>query len=235
MNVSNRIARALDFLKQAKEQIQAKVKEETSITMEKPDPTGHGGTSTTGNVASVILNTGNRRLLTEGIDNADLKAKIDRIILRMAVILTINSSDKNVRVAEFKEFCRETYLLVNEISWIQVNPNAHIVLAHGAELIEQNDSKGLLNFTECGIEANNKFLRQYRMNYARKTSQFDNLSDCINRLWDKSDPMVLKVCDRLQCAHCKGKGHTIRSCDELKEALHRCNSEYETLVAFLSY
>ena len=235
MNVSNRIARALDFLKQAKEQIQAKVKEETSITMEKPDPTGHGGTSTTGNVASVILNTGNRRLLTEGIDNADLKAKIDRIILRMAVILTINSSDKNVRVAEFKEFCCETYLLVNEISWIQVSPSAHIVLAHSAELIEQNDSKGLLNFTECGIEANNKFLRQYRMNYARKTSQFDNLSDCINRLWDKSDPMVLKVCNRLQCAHCKGKGHTIRSCDELKEALHRCNSEYETLVAFLSY
>ena len=133
------------------------------------------------------------------------------------------------------KFCCETYLLVNEISWIQVSPSAHIVLAHSAELIEQNDSKGLLNFTECGIEANNKFLRQYRMNYARKTSQFDNLSDCINRLWDKSDPMVLKVCDRLQCAHCKGKGHTIRSCDELKEALHRCNSEYETLVAFLSY
>ena len=39
--------------------------------------------------------------------------------------------------------------------------------------------------------------------------------------------MVLKVCERLQCAHCKGKGHTTQSCDELKEALHRCNSEYE--------
>ena len=102
----------------------------------------------------------------------------------ITTLLTINSSDKNVRVAEFKEFCCETYLLVNEISWIQVSPSAHIVLAHSAEFIEQNDSKGLLNFTECGIEANNKFLRQYRMNYASKTSQFDNLSDCINRLWD---------------------------------------------------
>ena len=235
LNVSNRIARALEFLKQAKEQIQAKVKEETSITMEKPDPTGHGGTSTTGNVASQMLNTSNRRLLTEGIDNNELKSKIERIILCMAVILTINNSNKKVKVAEFKEFCRDTYLLVNEISWIQISPSAHIVLGHSAELIEQNDGKGLLNFTECGIEANNKFLRQYRMNYARKTCQFDNLSDCINRLWDKSDPMLLKVRERLQCAHCKEKGHTIRSCDELKEALHLCNSEYATLIAFLSY
>ena len=39
LNVSNRVARALEFLKQAKEEIQAKVKEETSITLEKPDLT----------------------------------------------------------------------------------------------------------------------------------------------------------------------------------------------------
>ena len=84
----------------------------------------------------------------------------------------------------------------------------HIVLAHSPELIEGNDNTGLLNFTECGVEANNKFLRQYRNNHARKTNQFDNLSDCINRLWNKSDPMVLKVRERLQCAHCKEKGHT---------------------------
>ena len=43
-------ARALQFLKQAKEEIQARVKEETSITLEKADPTGHGET-TTGNIA----------------------------------------------------------------------------------------------------------------------------------------------------------------------------------------
>ena len=54
LDVSNRVAQALAFLKQAKEQIQAKVKEETSITLEKADPTGHGGTSTTGNIAKVI-------------------------------------------------------------------------------------------------------------------------------------------------------------------------------------
>ena len=53
LDVSNRVAQALAFLKQAKEEIQARVKEETSITLEKADPTGHGGTSTTGNIAKV--------------------------------------------------------------------------------------------------------------------------------------------------------------------------------------
>ena len=54
LDVSNRVAQALAFLKQAKENIQARVKEETAITLEKADPTGHGGSSTTGNVAKVI-------------------------------------------------------------------------------------------------------------------------------------------------------------------------------------
>jgi hypothetical protein len=55
LDVSNRVARSLEFLKQAKEDIQARVKEATSITLEKADPTGHGGTSTTGNVAKVTI------------------------------------------------------------------------------------------------------------------------------------------------------------------------------------
>ena len=50
------------------------------------------------------------------------------------------------------------------VPWIKMSPSSHIVLAHSAELIERNDHKGLLNFTEFGIEANNKFLRQYRIN-----------------------------------------------------------------------
>ena len=47
--ISNHASKPLEVLKQAKMQIQAKVKEETSLTLEKPDSTGHGGTSTTGN------------------------------------------------------------------------------------------------------------------------------------------------------------------------------------------
>ena len=54
--IPNRVARALLFLKQAKESIQQTAKDETGIMIERPDPTGHGGTTTTRNVAKLILN-----------------------------------------------------------------------------------------------------------------------------------------------------------------------------------
>ena len=77
-------------MKQAKEEIQARVKEETSLTVEKPDPTGHGGIfTTTGNIVKSMLNNNNRSLLTQGIDNSELKSKIDYIIINMAVIFAI--------------------------------------------------------------------------------------------------------------------------------------------------
>ena len=142
----------------------------------------------------------------------------------MAVILTIINSDRKVKVEEFKEFCHTTYLHVVSISWIELTPSSHAVLGHSAELVEENDCRGLHNFTESGLEANNKFLRQYRINKARKTNQFDNLTDCINRLWDKSDPNAMKAMERLTCKHCKGLGHTIRGCEQLKAAIYECNS-----------
>ena len=120
------------------------------------------------------------------------------------------------------------------VPWIKMSPSSHIVLAHSAELIEGNDHKGPLNFTESGIEANNKFLRQYRINYLKKTNQHENLSDCINRLWDKSDPMVKNI-SRTYCSHCKISGHTVRSCLDLKKALTGCNTEFNHLILLLTY
>ena len=116
-----------------------------------------------------------------------------------------------------------------------MTPSSHIVVAHSAELIEENGHRGLLNFSESGIEANNKFLRQYRLNYSRKTNQYENLSDCINRLWDKSDPMVINICERLYCSHCTTVGHSVRSCLKLKKVFSGCNTEFEYLFSLLTY
>ena len=43
--------------------------------------------------------------------------------------------------------------------------------------------------------------------------------------------MVLKVRDRVKFSHCKPKGHTARSCEEMKDALHTCSNEYEALLS----
>ena len=99
-------------------------------------------------------------------------------------------------------------MLVMSVKWIRFTPTAHTVLAHSAELIEQNNGRGLLNYTESGLEANNKFLRQYRMNFLRKTSQYENITDCLNRLLEKSDYDVNNTLGRLNCTYCKEVGHT---------------------------
>ena len=136
VNISNRVFKPLELLMKGKMQIQTKVKEETSLTLEKPHHVGHGGTSTTGNIARVMPNTSNRSLLTEGIANIELKSGIDSIILNVAVILSIINSSKKIKLAEYKEFCRTTSLLVKSVPWIEITPSVHIVLAHSAELIE---------------------------------------------------------------------------------------------------
>ena len=64
------------------------------MTLEKVDPTGHGGTSTIGNIAKAMLNTSNWTLLIQGIDNSELTSKIEQLVLNMAVIPTIINSNK---------------------------------------------------------------------------------------------------------------------------------------------
>ena len=48
-------------------------------------------------------------------------------------------------------------MLIMSGKWIRFTPTAHTVLAHSAELIEQNNGRGLLNYTEKGFQANNNF------------------------------------------------------------------------------
>lgn len=83
LSSENRSSRALQFLKQAKESIQRNIKETAHIIIDRPDTSGHGGTSTTGNVAKALLNSNNRFLLTQEICNSELRSKIDNIIINL--------------------------------------------------------------------------------------------------------------------------------------------------------
>ena len=76
---------------------------------------------------------------------------------------------------------------LNGNSWIYLTPTAHGILEHAPELIETNESKGLGDYTESGLECNNKILRLVRIVQSRKCNRFDKLTDCINRLWVRSD------------------------------------------------
>ena len=73
-----------------------------------------------------------------------------------------------------------------------MTPTVHALLCHSNELIEGNEGFGLQDYSESGLEANNKFMRFYRQFLARKTNQMDNLTDVFTRMWLKSDPFIKK-------------------------------------------
>ena len=64
------------------------------------------------------------------------------------------------------------------------------ILDHASDFIEANEGRGFGEYTESSLECNYKILRSIRIAKSRKCSQVDNLTDCINRLWVRSDVQV---------------------------------------------
>ena len=88
----------------------------------------------------------------------------------------------------------EVYVkLMQCFPWCAVSPSVHRILAHSWEVIELNDSHGLGNLSEEGLEALNKYIRSIRQSGARKDSTLNNFTDTFNHLWDRSRPTIVQL------------------------------------------
>ena len=83
---------------------------------------------------------------------------------------------------ETKKLLLKSSNKLDEEGWVYLTPPVHGVLDHAWELIEANESKGLVVFTESSLEFNNTILRLIRIAQSLKGNQIDNLTDCMNRL-----------------------------------------------------
>ena len=191
-----------------------------------PDSGGKGGTTTTGNVAKDLLfKSANRQIIINQLPEKDRDA-VEKYGQRLAVILRVMLSSRSVSIPDYKAFCTELYLhLVDNFPcqrgkqnktgpWISITPTLHKVLGHLWELIQHNNSEGLQRLDESGMEGCNKLLRQIRGTLSRKTSQLDNLTDTLSRMWVSSDPVIQR--ERMKalpfCTHCNILGHGTRYC-----------------------
>ena len=117
-------------------------------------------------------------------------------LTRAYVIIKLYNSSHSINVELYKEFCLDTKILLltvfieNGKEWIFLTPTVHSLLEHSGELTEANNCHGLAVYTESSLECCNKLLRLFRIALSRKTSQADNLNDCLNRLWIRSDIQV---------------------------------------------
>lgn len=131
--------------------------------------------------------------------------------------IKVYNSKSEVNPEEFKKFCLDTYSLIlsgfnNGPKWISISPTVYSLLAHGWELVALNSGIGLGEFTEGGLENDNKFLRFYRCHLARKTNQTANLQDCLLRLWLRSDPGIRNSAVKPSCRLCSEVGHHTVAC-----------------------
>ena len=201
------------FLTQAKKEIQVKIHKDIGEQWDIPDQTGKGGTTTNGNTARKLLHV-HRDIIVNMLPEKD-RAAMTEYGQKLSVILRLMSSSSVIDVESYMNLCTDAQIcLLTSYPWVKITPSLHKVFAHSWELIELNDDRGLKNLDESGLEGNNKILRNIRMNLSRKTSQQDNLTDCIRRLCVSSDPILnqIRADTKPFCAHCSTKGHSTRYC-----------------------
>ena len=142
----------------------------------------------------------------------------------------------------FRAMSTELYVHICEkFPWVSITPTVHKLLGHSWELISENDGHGLGNLDESGLEACNKLIWKFRTSLAWKTSQIDNLTDVLRRLWVNTDPIInLERQKTLSfCKLCSARGHSTRYCIAKKDITDDDLIKYLTsrmnLLCFLFY
>lgn len=95
----------------------------------------------------------------------------DRDLLnRLKVILAVISCSREVNIMAFKAYCEETAkIYARKYNWYYMPPSAHVILIHGWRIMQQL-LVPISMLSEEAQEANNKNVKNFRLNFARKTS-----------------------------------------------------------------
>ena len=133
-------------------------------------PGGKGGTSTTGKQG--------RRVFSEEVVetiSSLLPGKYKQNVLllhkQLSAVMRIISSQRKVDVDLFEQLCMDISLnIVDNFPWVRLNHTLHGTIQHSTELIKLNSGYELGAYSEKGLEANNKDIRNFLLTHSRKTS-----------------------------------------------------------------
>ncbi len=144
--------------------------------------------------------------LTSNATNHSFQECLLKLHSEMSSILRVIASTEKVNEEAFRNRCNEcVHHLHTNLPWVLLNHTLHGALQHSSELIGRNDGYGLGAFSEEGLEANNKDIREFLKTKSRKCDPFDQLSDVMHRLLERSDPIVTKELRNLRVFQVKKK------------------------------
>ena len=138
---------------------------------------------------------------------------------QLSVIFRIISCTRKIDIDRYKLHCQETMTnIASNFPWAKLNHTLHGTIQHSTELIEMNGGESLGGYSEEGLEASNKDIRNYLANLSRKCDSNQQIEDVHNRLLERSNPYLIYITSSyLQSKYCKICGaddHTVRSHDK---------------------
>ncbi|KAG5666146.1 hypothetical protein PVAND_017658 [Polypedilum vanderplanki] len=164
-------------------EIQQRLRDEFGITFDAPRAGGFGNT-TTGNLC--------RRVFAEPERLAAALCLDVEMVINFSTILGVLNCKEEIDTEKLDELCKNTIKFFEDggsCNWAKISPTVHKILFHSKEIIMMLPlSPGY--FSEEGSEAKNKYLKQYRLSNARKSSVKASLADTFNRNMDASDPII---------------------------------------------
>ena len=216
----------LKILNKSKDVVRDTIKEKTGLRLDYVcGAGGKGGTSTDGKQGRRFFSDPVNPVINDLLASRSPRKHKDNILQlhkQISIILRIISCTRKIDVKKFDEHCKETMINISSnFPWILLNHTLHRAIQHSAELIEMNGEESLGWYSEEGLEANNKDIRNYLEHLCRKTGTNQQIEDVMNRLLERSDPYLGSVTTRYiqgkSCSICEATDHTARShtkCDE---------------------
>ena len=207
-------------LEHSKDVVREAIKEKTGLCLGFVcSAGGKGGTSTDGKQARRFFSDETVPVLKELLSKSNNKKHQDNVIIlhkQLSIILRVISCTRMIDTEKFAEHCQQTMeTIATKFKWARLCDTLHGSIQHSAELIEMNGGLSLGWYSEEGLEANNKDIRNYLEHLSRKCDSNSQISDVHHRLLERSDPYLLHIASlsmkSMICKICGSMDHTIRT------------------------
>lgn len=228
--------KAMKFVKQAKSEVIAHVREKTGMLLD--TPTSGGGNTNSGNLAEKFFSPVYRGVIIELIRNTSDKNNFELVLSYFNKILTITQSvceTKKVNSSKVRDLginlmnlLRTGFCDTAGKSWIIISPSVHQLCAHSWELLEILDGGSLGKYSEQPQEAWNKYVRTFKSGPSARSRQCSvklNIYDVLKRMLIMSHPLVASKKKTPTCSICHMDGHTSRSNIHKEQVLTQEESE----------
>eukprot|EP00112_Aurelia_sp_Birch-Aquarium-sp1_P004598 Seg1522.2 transcript_id=Seg1522.2/GoldUCD/mRNA.D3Y31 product="Major antigen" protein_id=Seg1522.2/GoldUCD/D3Y31 len=147
-------------------------------------PTTSGGNTNAGPTAIRFFSQWNRDAICSLINSAEDRHNFSILLGQLNVCLAVSESvdqSQTVNIERFRNHCYDTMIhLAIHFPWVKVSPSVHQMLAHNWQLFQMLEGKPIAVWSESGLEAWNKHIRNFRSGAgcrARQTSVRENLED----------------------------------------------------------